>query len=213
MQSTLSLLPKEKDHRVRAMGVLSAVEHIFNETAMHAKAQASNRMAKATIVSHGPRVSPHSQAKARVKKTSEIQRKIQRNQEFEPRCQRQKLRNRDMCVPLTLTWNDGWNWNGGWSFDEWNDDWSSVGWHEGWGQTYDTSASSFSLGGLDVSATSSPKRFKWVKMSLDTGAAVNTFPLNFSSEGAGDGRFYRTACGEWILIVELGYSKDTMKMD
>ena len=28
------------------MGVLSAVEHIFNETAMHGKAQASNRMAK-----------------------------------------------------------------------------------------------------------------------------------------------------------------------
>ena len=74
MQSTLSLLPKEKDHRVRAMGVLSAVEHIFNETAMHAKAQASNRMAKANGVSHGPRVSPHPQAKARVKKTR-IQRK------------------------------------------------------------------------------------------------------------------------------------------
>ena len=34
MQPTLSLLPKEKDHRVRAMGVLSAVEHIFNETAV-----------------------------------------------------------------------------------------------------------------------------------------------------------------------------------
>ena len=40
-------LSNEKDHRVRAMGVLSAVEHIFKETAMHAKAQASKRMAKA----------------------------------------------------------------------------------------------------------------------------------------------------------------------
>ena len=46
MRSTLSRLPKEKDHRVRVMGVLSAVVHIFNETAMHARAQASNRMAK-----------------------------------------------------------------------------------------------------------------------------------------------------------------------
>ena len=45
MQSTLSL-SNEQDHRVRAMGVLSAVEHIFKETAMHAKAQASKRMAK-----------------------------------------------------------------------------------------------------------------------------------------------------------------------
>ena len=38
---------------------------------------------------------------------------------------------------------------------------------------------------------------EWVKMNLDT--AVNTFPLNFAPEGAGDGRFYRTASGEWIL--------------
>ena len=51
------------------MGVLNAVEHIFNEIAMHARAQASNRMAKANRASHGPRVTLHSQAKARVKKT------------------------------------------------------------------------------------------------------------------------------------------------
>ena len=65
-------------------------------------------------------------------------------------------------------------------------------------KAYDTSASSFSIGGLDVSAKSSPKRFEWVKMNLDTGAAVNTFPLNFSPEGTGDGRFCQTASGEWI---------------
>ena len=46
--NSLSRLAKEKGHRVRVMGVLSAVEHIFNETAMHARARASNRMAKAT---------------------------------------------------------------------------------------------------------------------------------------------------------------------
>ena len=43
--------------------------------------------------------------------------------------------------------NDGWNChecNDGWSFEELNDDWSSVGGLEGWEQTYDTSASSFS---------------------------------------------------------------------
>ena len=80
-------------------------------------------------------------------------------------------------------------------FDEWNDDWGSVGWHEGWEQTHDTSASSVSHGGLDVSATSSPKRFEWVKMNLDTGAAVNTFPLNSGPDGAGNGRVNRTASG------------------
>ena len=36
-------------------------------------------------------------------------------------------------------------------------------------------------------------------MNLDIGAAVNTFPLNFVPLGAGDGRFYRTASGEWTL--------------
>ena len=55
--------------------------------------------------------------------------------------------------PTDNSWiHGGWSleeWNDGWSFDEWNDDWSSVGWHEGWEQTYDTSASSFSLGGLN----------------------------------------------------------------
>ena len=45
-------------------------------------------------------------------------------------------------------------------------------------------------------------------MNLDTGTAVNTFPLNFGPEGAGDGRFYRTASGDWILM-ELGSAKDT----
>ena len=35
-------------------------------------------------------------------------------------------------------------------------------------------------------------------MNLDTGAAVNTFLLNFGPEESGDGRFYRTASGEWI---------------
>ena len=84
------------------------------------------------------------------------------------------------------------------SYDEWNDDWSSIGWHEGWEQTYDTSASSFSLGGLDLGVTSSPERFEWVMMNLETGAAVNTVPLNFGPDGAADGRFYWTASGEWI---------------
>ena len=68
MRSTLSRLAKEKSHRVRVMGVLSAVEHIFNETAMHARAQASNRLAKANRASHGPR---EREAKSRVKKTME----------------------------------------------------------------------------------------------------------------------------------------------
>ena len=51
------------------LGVLSAMEHILNETAMQARTLASNRQAKAIKASHGPRVSPQLQAKERVKRT------------------------------------------------------------------------------------------------------------------------------------------------
>ena len=183
---------------------------------MHARAQASNRLAKANRASHGPRVSPHSQAKVREIKTMENpKRKVQRNQKCEPRCQRhtqrqtnrklvsqvkktrnqrqaQELRNLHTFVPLIfLGTMAGVLMNGmmtGVLLDG-----TKV-----WEQMCDTSASSVSLGRLDVSATSCPKRFEWVKMNLDTGAAVNTFPLNFGAEGTGDGRSHRTAIGEWI---------------
>ena len=62
------------------MGVLTAGEHIFNETAMQARTPASNRLSKAIRASPGPRVSLQSQAK-RVKRTKENPRTVQRNQE------------------------------------------------------------------------------------------------------------------------------------
>ena len=43
---------------------LSEVQHIINEIAMHARAQASNRLARTNRASHGPRV----RAKGRVKR-------------------------------------------------------------------------------------------------------------------------------------------------
>ena len=103
------------------MGVSNAVEHIFNETAMHARAQASNRLARANRASHGPRV----RAKERVKKTrenpndspkepkvrSEVPKAHTREkhrklvyQVWKTRHQRQarKLRNLHKHVPLTI---------------------------------------------------------------------------------------------------------------
>ena len=129
---------------------------MFNETAMHARAQASNRLATCSTEESA-----------------------------------------QTCLTDT-SWNDGWNG------DEWNvagvlmNGMMTGGLLDGTkvGTTYDTSASPLSLGGSDVSATSRPKRFEWVKINLDTGAAVNTFPLNFGPEEAGDGRCYRTASGE-----------------
>ena len=67
-RSTLSHQSKEKGHQVRAIG---AVEHVFNGTAIQAKALASNRLAKAKRASQGPSVSPQSQAEEKVKKTLE----------------------------------------------------------------------------------------------------------------------------------------------
>ena len=71
MRSTNSRRAKEKGHRVRVMGVSSAVQHIFNENAMQARISASNRLAKAIRANHFPRVSLQSQAKERVKRTME----------------------------------------------------------------------------------------------------------------------------------------------
>ena len=61
------------------------------------------------------------------------------------------------------------SWNDGWNGDERKDGWSFDEWNDDW------------------------------KMKLDTGAAVNTFPLNSGPEGTGGGRFCRTASGKWIL--------------
>ena len=52
------------------MGIVSAVEHIFHETAMQARTPAINRLAKAIRASHGARVSLQSQAKERVKENN-----------------------------------------------------------------------------------------------------------------------------------------------
>ena len=69
-------------------------------------------------------------------------------------------------------------------------------------KTCDNSASPLSLGSFDLGAMSSPKRFEWAKMNLDTAAALNTFPLNLGPDGAGDGIFYR-----WNILFKV-----TMKM-
>ena len=63
--NSLSRQSKEKDHPVRAMGVLSAMVRIFNDTAMQARTLAR---AKAIEASPGPRVIPQPQAKEKVRK-------------------------------------------------------------------------------------------------------------------------------------------------
>ena len=191
-------------------GALRAAVLTINATAMHAKARAINSVAEANrTASHGPRV----RVKEKARKTRTVQRNIercqgsdtfkQRQRPFKKACQAlnnrnpmniQSLMNLNRQIPQKLFADILWC-DDNWSHAERNDGWSSVGWHEGWNQTYDKSASSLSLRSFDLGAMSSPKRFEWARMNLDTGASVNTFSLNFGPERSGDGRFYRTASG------------------
>ena len=146
---------KEKSHRVHRTVVSSAVEQVFNETAMHAKATASNHLAKANRASHGPRV----RAKERLKrvrehpkenpkvpkgakgsykgKTSKTGLSCLENPKSETSSETQEsaptltLTTRTLAIPGVMM--------------AWNDDWSSGGWYDGWEQTYDNSANSLSL--------------------------------------------------------------------
>ena len=132
MRSILSRLAKETGHRVRVMGVSSAMEHIFNETAMDARTQVSNRLAKA---SHGPSHGPRVRAKVRVKiargnpkenpkvpkaRTSAKHRKLvsQVFKNSKPEASSETQESAQTC-PTDTSWNDGWNcdeWDDGWNF-------------------------------------------------------------------------------------------------
>ena len=108
------------------------------------------------------------------------------------------------------------SWNDGWDGDEWNEvlrngvmtgvplDGTKVG-----NKRMTLPQAHFRK---DV-WTSSLTRFEWVKMNLDTGAAVNTCPLNFGPKGAGDGKSIELPVVNGSQMVELGNSKDTMRTD
>ena len=215
MRSILSRLAKDKGHRVRVMGVffLSAGGAQFQRDCIARRStgkqsSGKGKQSKSWSKSEGKGKSKKNKGKSKGKskgtKGAKGSHKGKTSKTGLPGLEDSKSEETQesaQTCPTDTSWNDGCRpdeWTDGWSFDGWNDDWSSVGWHEGCEQTYDSSASSFSLGCLDVSVTSGPKLFEWVKMNLNTRAAVNTFPLNFGPDGAGDGRFDWTASGEWI---------------
>ena len=208
MRLVLSRLAKEKGHQVRVMGVYqcggahfqrdcNARKNTSKQSSGKGKQSKSWSKSEGKGKSKGNKEKSKGQSKATKGAKGSHKGKIE-NSKSEASSETQESAN--VCT-TDLSWNDGWSldeWNDGWNFDERNDDWSSVGWHEVWEQAYDTSASSFSVGGIDLGATSSLKRFEWVKMNLERGAAVNTFPWNFGPTGAGDGRFYQTTSSEWV---------------
>ena len=189
------------------MVVSGAVERIFMLTSLHAKAMAR----KVNWASHGPRVLAKERAgKVRGGITSSGQNnpKVPRVPKLRTRVKLRKLVLCGVEKPQSETrsetqepaqtyhtdnsyMDNSW-FDDGWSCDDRNDDRNSLGWHECCEQTFDNSANSISLGGFHLGARSSPKRVEWVKMNLVSGAAVNTGPLNFGPDGAGDGRFFWT---------------------
>ena len=54
MLPALFCLAMENGHRIRAVSVLRATRHTFNEIAMQSRTRASKRLAKAIRASHGP---------------------------------------------------------------------------------------------------------------------------------------------------------------
>ena len=146
---------------------------------MHARAQASNRLARAYIASHGPRVRAHRKSKENYgihakesPKEPKVRSTVPKAHTSSTSLENSKSEASSDIQESAQTCTTDNSWiHDGWSQDEWNDDWSS---HERCEQTKDNSASSLSLGSFDLGAMSSPKRFEWVKMNLDTGAAVNT---------------------------------------
>ena len=109
-QSVLLHLAREKGHRVHEMDVPSAVEHIFNETVMQARAQASNRLAKANRASHGPRVMAKERARSvrenpkvpKVRTRVKPQKRVYPVLKTRNRRQVRKLRHLHRLNPLTI---------------------------------------------------------------------------------------------------------------
>ena len=119
------------------MVAASAVEHIFNESAMftHTHAQAMTRKADRRV--YGPRVLAKYKGK-----TSKTGLSGPENPKSVPRSEAHESA---QTYHTDNSYTDKSCCDDGWSYDEWNDDWSSVGWQEGWDQTFDNSASSLSL--------------------------------------------------------------------
>ena len=109
-QFSLSRLAKEKGHRVRVMGVSSAVEHIFNEPAMHAKAhEGKQRMSWSKSEGQGKRKNRENSKKNTKEPQVPKARRREKHRKLvshilKIRNQRhaQTLRNLHRHVPLTL---------------------------------------------------------------------------------------------------------------
>ena len=142
---------KGKGSSSRVMGVLSVVEHIFNETARKSKRKQSSgkgKQSKSWSKSEGKGNSKEINGKSKGKpkgtkganqsargshkgKTSKTGLSGLENSKSEISSETQESA---QTCPTDNSWiHDAWSpdeWNDGWSCDEWNDDWSSAAWNK-----------------------------------------------------------------------------------
>ena len=188
--SFLSCWAKENGHQIRKMGVLSVMQHIFNETATaskHMGKQTSGKgeQSKSWSMSE-PSISGKGKGKENPGKSRGLSRRTKSgNKRVKGSCEGKTSEMGQVDIAGASWIHEEWNQderNDDWNFDESNDDRNFVGWREDCEQTHVTSVTSFSL-----------ESSEWVKTHLDTRAVVNTLPSNFGSEGIGDGSFH-----DWI---------------
>ena len=202
-RSNLSRQLKDKGHQVRTMGVLSAMEHIFNETAtQNAGKQASGTgtqgkswsKSEISITGKGKGEENNGKSKGKSKGTeSAIQVSkssgdgktgVSDVESLKPETSvedQESVQIGQVCITETSLIHKEWSLDersDDWSLDERNNDKSYVGWHEDCEQICNTTVSSFSL--------QSSER---VNANLDTGATVDALLSNFDREGVGDGMF------------------------
>ena len=125
-RSIPSRLARNEGHRVHGMVGLITVEHIFHETAKHAKATAGNHLAEANRASHGPRVL-----------AKESARRVLENPKKNPNPKMLKVRTRVKLQKLIYLALKNRSQRQIRNLRNRH----SVGWHEGWEQTYDTTTS------------------------------------------------------------------------
>ena len=187
---------KENHRRRHVAGASHAAVLTINATAMHAKARASNRLAKQKRTRENPKESRKVSWEQNIQARAKALRKVCRASNIRDQKQTQSLTNLNRRFPQKLRVKTTLGvMTFGVTLNGMMDGVQQVGMKAGI-KRYDNSQAHVHSEVLILS----PRRFEWVRMNFDTGAAVNTCPLNFGSEGAGYGRCYRTASGKVFLM-------------
>ena len=223
MRPILFHLAKEMGHIVHEMVVSSAAEHILNETAMNDK-QSSGKGKRSTSWSKSDCKGKSKVSHRKNRGTSKgskgakgsYKRKTSKTglsglEKTRHQRQVQKLRNLHRRIPLTIhTRTIPGVMMAGVTMDGMLTGARLDGMKVG-NKPVTIPQTHFSLESFDLGAISSPKRFEWVKLNVDTGAAAKTFPLNFGQMDQEMEDSIEQPVVSVFLTVELASFKVAMK--